>query len=346
MIVAHAPARISFAGGGTDLPAYYERFGGLVISSAIDRGCWVIARDPGDDVIRLSSASFNASATYRLGETSEVDDALAFPAAVVEHAISRGWLRIGIDLSILSEVPPGTGLGSSSAVLVALIRAVAAYCERGMTAQDVAELASYLEIGRLAKPIGMQDQFASAFGGLNAIAFQPDGVRVSPLRVSQPFLEELDRWLLLFATGRTRQSSEILNGQRRETEDNPSVIDGLHQLKALASEVRAALEAEDLERFGDLLDTGWRIKCRLSRKISTGQIDGWYSLARQAGALGGKLCGAGGGGYLLLCCPPERQSRLREALAGAGLVEFSFGIGREGASVISRAPERALVVAG
>jgi D-glycero-alpha-D-manno-heptose-7-phosphate kinase len=192
-----------------------------------------------------------------------------------------------------------------------------------------------VEIEQLGRPIGKQDHYASAFGGLNAIAFTAGGVTVMPLDVPADIVAALNARLLLFATGQTRDSAAILRRQRTDTSTNAAVIAALHRIKVLAAEMREALETEDLDRFGQLLDQGWREKKSLSRRVSTREIDGWYEAARAAGALGGKITGAGGGGFLLLYCPPRRQGAVRAAMAQAGLRELTFDFDGVGAQVLA-----------
>src|SRR5919197_1040940 len=243
MVIVRAPVRISFGGGGTDLAAYYTRFGGLVVSAAITRYCYVVASAPPDGGIRINSADYRTWETYRCGEIPPVAQPLALAKAAIACFAGRGLGESGIGLFLASEVPPGTGLGSSSAMAVGLVRALAAHLRLPLDAAAVAELACHVEIEQLGMPIGKQDHYASAFGGLNAIAFTAGGVTVMPLDVPA------------------------------------DVIAALHRIKALAAQMREALQAEDLDRFGRLLDQGWREKKSLSRKVSTPAIDGWYDAA-------------------------------------------------------------------
>ena len=335
MVIVRAPVRISFGGGGTDLAAYYTRFGGLVVSAAITRYCYVVASAPPDGSIRINSADYRTWETYRRGEIPPVAQPLALAKAAIACFAGRGLCESGIDLFLASEVPPGTGLGSSSAMAVGLVRALAAHVRLPLDAAAVAELACHVEIEQLGRPIGKQDHYAGAFGGLNAITFTAGGVKVMPLDVPADVVAALNARLLLFATGQTRDSAAILRRQRTDTGTNPAVIAALHRIKALAAEMREALETEDLDRFGQLLDQGWREKKSLSRRVSTREIDGWYEAARAAGALGGKITGAGGGGFLLLYCPPRRQGAVRAAMAQAGLRELPFDVDGVGAQVLT-----------
>jgi D-glycero-alpha-D-manno-heptose-7-phosphate kinase len=346
MVIARAPVRISFAGGGTDLEAYYAHHGGLVVSAAITRYCYAIARPSHDGGIQITSADYQHWETHPAGTIPEVAEPLALPKAAIEWFATRGLLDDGVDLFLASSIPPGTGLGSSSAVAVAVVRALASFTGMLMDPGEVAELACELEIERLKMPIGKQDQYASAFGGLNAIHFGPDTVQVEPIELSPRLLEALSSHLLLFSTGKSRNSAEILRQQRADTtEKKPVVSTSLHQLKATAEELRQALLAERIDDVGELLDLGWQQKKRLSDKISSGAIDRWYRLAREQGALGGKITGAGGGGFMLLYCEPECRDAVRNALVGAGLREMSFGFDVTGAQEIAELDTRQSLLA-
>lgn len=338
MVIVRAPVRISFGGGGTDLAAYYDRFGGFVVSAAISRYCYVVAREPATAGIRINSADYRIWETFERGEIPPVAEPLSLPKAAIDWFADHGLRERGIDLFLASEVPPGTGLGSSSAMAVALVYALAAHTGMSFDRFKAAELASCLEIERLDMPIGKQDQYASAFGGLNAIEFTSGGVQVEPLNLPPDTITALSSRLLLFSTGRTHDSSAILREQRASTQSDRQVIASLHRIKALAGEMRQALIAEDLDQFGRLLDLGWQEKKRLSTRVSSSAIDQWYGAAREAGALGGKIAGAGGGGFLLLYCPSGRQRAVRSAMARLGLPEFTFDFDYGGAQVLSDLP--------
>ncbi|HEY8597393.1 MAG TPA: hypothetical protein VIL85_03115 [Thermomicrobiales bacterium] len=333
-IIARAPLRISFGGGGTDLAAYYERHEGLVVSAAIGRYCTVTVTDTPDGGTRLVSADYGIEETYAPGERPPVAEPLALPKAVLDWFVARGHLQAGgLTLHLSSEVPPGTGLGSSSAMTVALIRALAARARLTLDAAQLAELASWIEITRLGMPIGKQDQYASVYGGLNRITFRADGVTVQPLTLAAPTLAALDERLLLFSTGQRRDSASILGQQRQATGTDAATIARLGRLKGLAVEMIDALHDGALDRFGRLLDVAWREKRGLSSRVSSAAIDRWYAAALTAGALGGKITGAGGGGFLLLYCPPGAGAAVRVALGREGLRELPFAFDQRGARV-------------
>lgn len=339
MIIARAPVRISFGGGGTDLAAYYAEHGGFVVSAAIARYSFVVARPTLDGSIRINSADYRVWEHAPAGMTLPVQEPLVLPKAAIEWFGTRGLAPDGVDLFLTAEVPPGTGLGSSSAMSVALFRALAAYTGITLDTCELAELACALEIERLNKPIGKQDQYASAFGGLNAIEFRANGVTVTPLDLPARVAAALNERLLLFSTGQSRDSSSILREQRADSGTKSSVIEGLHRIKALAYDMRAALLVGDLDTFGTLLDQAWQEKRGLSARVSSGAIDTWYAAARKAGALGGKIAGAGGGGFLLLYCPPEHQPAVRAALTEHELRELPFDFDWSGARTIAASNE-------
>lgn len=333
MLIARAPLRISFAGGGTDLPAYYERHGGMVVSTAIDKYVYVHARENGADEAQVISADYHTFYQHHCGASTVSPPVwngdLALPRAVLhEFGIDRG-----IALFVASEVPPGTGLGSSSAVAVALVGAIAAHLRRPLPAQRIAELACQVELEKLGAPIGKQDQFAAAFGGLNAITFNREGVTVEPIRVRPDVLRDLESRLLLFFTGTARDSATILREQQRASATGEAqTLEGLHQIRAAAVRCRQCLEAADLDGVGRLLDEGWRQKRRLASGITNQRIDDLYEAALANGALGGKITGAGGGGFLLLYCHQSHQERVTRAMEDLGLRRMAFHFDTQGLS--------------
>ncbi|HET7093459.1 MAG TPA: hypothetical protein VFI22_08280 [Thermomicrobiales bacterium] len=330
--IGRAPVRISFGGGGSDLPAYYEAHGGFVVSAAIDRCCTVVVSQSADGALGVNSADLRCWTRLDPRRPIAPEGPLALPLAALAWFQQRGASLLAIDLFLASEVPPGSGLGSSSAMVAALVHATAAVLEWDLSPVETAEAACDIEIGILGRPIGKQDQYAASFGGLNAIAFTADGVTVEPLAMPPGVERALESRLRLYATGRTRDSAGILSRQRARTEHDSAVVARLHALKSLAHEMRGALEAADLDGFGTLLDQGWRLKRGLAAGISDDHIDRWYALAREAGALGGKIAGAGGGGFLLLDVPPERQASVDTALGREGLLPFAFRFSHAGAA--------------
>ena len=335
MLIARAPVRISFAGGGTDLPAYSRRFGGSVVSATLDKYVYVILTVHPKPELQILSSDYRTFHRQQAGEVLFWEGALNLPKAILHEF----GIESGVSMFLASEVPPGTGLGSSSTVTVATIKAVSAAGGRRMTAQEVAELAVHIEIEKLGMPIGYQDQFAAAFGGLNHICFGPDGrTVVRPIRTPPGTLDRLARNLLLFFTGQSRDSTDILDRQRKSTEkDEPRVLDALHAVKAMVEPMRACLEAGDLDQFGRLLHEGWENKKRFASGVSNPEVDRLYQLALDHGALGGKLAGAGGGGFMMVYCSDGTQDAVTAALEAEGLRRMGFVFESGGARVLLNA---------
>ncbi len=329
MMVVRSPMRISLAGGGTDLPAYYERHGGWVVSTTIDKYVYVIVTLSGQESVEVTSSDYRAFFSHRPGQHLLCDGDLALPKALLHQF----GIEQGIHIFLASEVPPGTGLGSSSAVAVGLAKALSAVCGVSLDRSRLAEVACYVEIRKLGMPIGKQDQYAAAFGGFNSIRFASEAVEVEPLRVSPEVRTSLERNLMLFFTGASRNSASILEEQTRaSSQDDSQTVASLHALKRTAGQVRERLERGDLRSLARLLHESWQQKKQLARGVSNPWIDECYELALEAGALGGKISGAGGGGFLLLYVPVERQDAVRRALKG--LRELPCGLEPGGTRVL------------
>jgi D-glycero-alpha-D-manno-heptose-7-phosphate kinase len=331
MLIARAPMRISFGGGGTDLEAYYARYGGLVVSTAINKYFYaVITIDESED-LQIISADYRSLFRHSPYNDLFWNGDLALPKAILHHF----GIRCGMNLFIASEVPPGTGLGSSSAAAVTLIRAISTLLEQPMTRQQVAELASYIEISKMGMPIGKQDQYAAAFGGLNKITFTSAGVTVEPLKIATDVRQVLERRLMLFFTGYSRESTSILKHQRKSTEDrDEAVLQALHTIKRVAMDMQTCLERGDLDEFARLLDYSWQEKRRLAPGLSTSFIDECYALALKQGAAAGKITGAGGGGFLMLYCQERAHDAVTKVLEGRGLKRMNFRFDNQGAVVV------------
>jgi D-glycero-alpha-D-manno-heptose-7-phosphate kinase len=302
LIISQTPYRVSFAGGGTDLPAFYHREYGAVLSTTIDRHIYVTIHRRFEPTIRVSYSRTEVAATL-----DEVQHEL------VREAMRRVEIDEPLEITTIGDVPSGTGMGSSSSLTVGLLAALYGYRHQVVGPRMLADQACQIEIDVLGKPIGRQDQYAAAFGGLNYIRFNPDAtVEVEPVPCRAETLAELERRALLMYTGETRDANAILGRQSAATADR---MDVLRSMRDLADRMRHALAGDgDLDRFASLLHEGWERKRSLGCGISSGQIDEWYEAARRAGAAGGKLLGAGGGGFLLLIAPPWRHRAIREAL--------------------------------
>ena len=330
LIIARAPLRISFAGGGTDLPAYYEQYGGFVLSATISRSVYALL-SPGDyEQVNITSSDYRVTHAGAVGPEGP-SGSLALPWAVVQAMA----LERGVTLALSSEVPPGTGLGSSSAAVIALITAIAAYQQRSYTSGQVAELAADIEIVRLGQPIGKQDQYAAAYGGVNLFTFTKDGVTVAPVALPSETRAGLEQHLALYFTGGTRQAGHILREQRTRTAAGETrTIESLHAIKAGVTPMRRAIEAGDYATVGALLHEAWQLKRHVSSGITTDAIDAAYATARAAGALGGKITGAGGGGFMLLLVPPLARQRVHAALTPLGLRYMPFTLEPRGAHIV------------
>jgi len=339
VLIVRAPLRISLAGGGTDLPAYYENFGGLVVSTTIDKYVYVHVGPNGPDSTQITSADYHTFYRHHYGTPMTWNGELSLPRAVLHEFEVNG----DISIFLASEVPPGTGLGSSSAIAVALVKAVSAFTQRALSRQQVAELACHVELEKLRAPIGKQDQFAAAFGGLNAITFSAERVIVEPVEAPVEALRCLERRLLLFFTGTARDSAEILREQQRASaERDTDTIDGLHRIKDVALACRKCLESGDVDGVGMLLHEGWRAKRRLATGITNRRIDELYDVARDCGALGGKITGAGGGGFLLLYCHELRQDGLTAAMEELGLRRMDYHFETQGVNLANVSWQRSV----
>jgi D-glycero-alpha-D-manno-heptose-7-phosphate kinase len=337
MLIVRSPVRISFGGGGTDLPAYYEQFGGSVLSAAINKYFYTILTARSDDRIQVISSDLRVFDTWRdIANAKLRGSPLEIPLAVLKEMNCD----IAVDLFLASEIPPGTGLGSSASVCVNILKTLSSYLQRPISKYDLAERSFHIARHLLGKPVGKQDEYAAAFGGLNFISFHPDGsTLVEPIDLNPAVLTELQRNLMLFFTGSAHHSWTILQEQESSARNETgSALDALHEVKALGIRMRSAFQKGDLREKGTLLHEGWQAKRRISTKISTPHIDELYTLARKHGALGGKITGAGGGGFLLLYCEPDLQSDVREAMRRYDIQEMTFGFDMQGAQAIVNDP--------
>ncbi len=335
LLIARAPVRISFGGGGTDIPAYYERYGGFVVSTTISYYVYTILTPGPAGEVEIFSADYRSFTHRPVCEDLIWDGDLSLPKAIVYYFN----IRDGLTVFLASQVPPGTGLGSSGSVAVSMIKALAFWCGLDLGPREVAELACFIEINKLGMPVGKQDQYAAAFGGLNGITFLRNEVRVEPLQMPPPARQELEQGIMLFFTGVSRQSSTILKRQQAASQEgDPETIRRLTAIRELGLEMRRVLENGDLKTFGELLHRSWMEKRRVAEGITTPLLDRCYEVARERGALGGKVTGAGGGGFLMLYCPPQYQSEVTEALTALGLQRRPFLFENEGVQIMQGIP--------
>lgn len=322
---AKAPLRVSFAGGGTDVPPFPEQEGGLVLNATINRYAYGLLRPRTDSRVEIESVDFGMSVGYGLADQPVFDGKLDLLKVAIRNLCPDN--SPGFDLFLHSDAPPGSGLGSSSTVMVALIGLLKEYQNLPLDEYEIAELAYKVERKDAGLRGGLQDQYAATFGGFNFTEFSGDRVVVNPLRIKPEVVYELEHNLLLCYMGATRSSDGIIADQtERFKAGNADTIAGLRAQKELAVAMKEALLQRRLNEFGALLDVSWQEKRRMSPKISTSYIDEAYEEARNAGALGGKVTGAGGGGYMLFYCQFDRKHKVAAALSrlGATVTEFAF----------------------
>lgn len=329
MIITQTPLRISFAGGGTDLRPYYAHesgAGGAVVSSAIDKYIYVIVKERFDDKIRVGYS-----------RTEMTDSVESIEHELAREALKRTGVSKGVEIATMADIPSeGSGLGSSSSVTVGLLHALYTYQGELVTPETLAREACDIEINVLGKPIGKQDQYIAAYGGLRHIEFRPDeSVSVSRIPLSEEKRRRFGENLLLFYTGITRKADTVLSEQKANTDARRKTLDAMFAQTRDVFEALAAPGMENMNRIGRVLDAGWRHKKGMAGGVSSGDIDALYERALDAGATGGKIAGAGGGGFLLLFCPPDRQSAVRAALSH--LKELPFALERDGTKVIFNA---------
>lgn len=315
MIISRTPLRMSFVGGGSDMPDYYQRFGGAVLSTAIDKYVFVTCNQKFDNAIRVSYS--------RTEEVESVDQ--------ISHKIVRGAMNLlqvsgGVEITTIADIPSrGTGLGSSSSFAVGLLNVLHAFLGRHASATRLAEESCQVEIDLCGEPIGKQDQYAAAFGGFNLIEFRPGGrVDVAPVVMPNSRRELLSRRIIVFYTGITRSASALLEAQNAGIATSANKQKALQRMVELAYTLKTELENGSLDSFGEILHENWLLKKTLASNISNRLIDEWYDVARRSGATGGKILGAGAGGFLMLYAEEEKHSAITRALSGLRRVKFGF----------------------
>lgn len=322
MIISQTPLRMSFVGGGSDLASFYREHGGAVLSTAIDKYVYVSINRKFDGGIRLAYS-----------KTEEVSSLDQIEHELVRAAFEMRGLRGGVEITTSADIPSrGTGLGSSSTFTVGLLNVLSAFQGRHISPEELARGSCEIEIERCGQPIGKQDQYAAAYGGLNLIEFHPDDtVSVSPVIMQQDLRDLLEQRILVFYTGITRSASRILANQAAETGSDRVKRDALKRMTALTYHLRDELTRGQLDSFGQILDENWSLKKSLTAGISSGAIDAWYEAAIGAGAIGGKLLGAGEGGFLMFYAPRERHEAITNAV---GLRQVKFGFEPLGSRIL------------
>jgi D-glycero-alpha-D-manno-heptose-7-phosphate kinase len=324
LIVSRAPFRFSLGGGGSDLPAYYQQFGGFVVSAAIDSYIYVTANKRFYPSIRLAYS-----------ETEIVDDVAGIRHPIFREALKMTGISSGIELTSVADLPSNSGLGSSSSFTVALLNALYCYKREFVSSERLAREACELEMVRLGEPVGKQDQYIAAYGNITALTIDRDGtVHVEPVPVRDEVMDELQNNLLIMYSGLERPAKVVLaeQGERVRGAD-ATTLEGMHRIKALGREVYELLVQGDVDRYGELLHEHWTYKRTLASKMTDEALDQHYEAARAAGAIGGKLIGAGGGGFFMLYVRPQERRRVWEVLAARGLRPLRFRFDLDGARI-------------
>jgi D-glycero-alpha-D-manno-heptose-7-phosphate kinase len=326
MLITRSPLRVSLGGGGTDLPSYYSEYGGFLVAAAIDKYVYI-----------TKHRTFKEEIVIKYSKLERVQSVEQIEHPIVREALKAvGVTDPHIELTSMADIPGGTGLGSSGSFTTALLKALHAHKKNIVSPAELAAQACEIEIERLGEPIGKQDQYIAAIGGITAFTFHRDGrVEYRPVRLSEESLFNLEDNLLLFFTGYSRSASAILKDQNdKSKQHDPSMLDNLHFTKDLGVQSLTALESGNLEEFARLMDVHWQRKKSRSSGMSNTQINAWYDHAMQNGALGGKLIGAGGGGFLMFYA--DDKKRLRHAMREQGLQEVRFRFDFEGSKVVAQ----------
>jgi len=324
MIVSRTPFRISFFGGGSDLEAYYRRRPGAVIAMAISRYMYVAVNRRFDHSIRVSYT-----------RTEIVDHVDELKHDLIREAMKRTGVTSGVEVVTIGDIPAGTGLASSSSLTVGLLNALYAYRGKSVTAERLAEEACEIEIERLGRPIGKQDQYIAAFGGFQHLVFNSDEtVAVNPVVCAPETRDRLISGLMLFYSGIQRDSTHVLTDARQQISGNGHTQSAMDRLVGLVDDFKGVLASDHLDGVGPLLHRGWILKKKMSRLVSTAALERFYAASRRAGATGGKIAGAGGGGCLLLVVPAEAQTRVRRAMGRLGLQEIPIGYEHQGTRLV------------
>ena len=315
MIISKTPLRMSFVGGGSDLPVFYRKYGGAVVSTAINKFVYVTVNKKFDDRIRVS---------YAKTEEARSVDRIKHP--LVRESMKMLGIKGGIEITSIADIPAkGSGLGSSSSFTVGLLHALHAYACRYASAEQLARESCEIEIERCGEPIGKQDQFAAAFGGFNFIEFYPnDSVSVEPIICKRETMQQLQANTLVFYTGITRSASALLKTQQEAVATEKTKQKALCQMVELARQLKAELQKDNLTAFGEIIHENWQLKRSLASAVSSSLIDEWYARARKAGAIGGKLLGAGSGGFMMFYAPNDCHAAIAKELRELPLMDFKF----------------------
>lgn len=329
MIIVRAPFRIPIGGGGTDIPSYYEKYNGSLITAAINKYMYVSVNEPA--ILNKIKIGYNK---IEIVNIDKID--------TIQHEIVRETLKYlnfnkPLEIHSMADVPAGTGMGSSSSYTVALLKALNTLNRKYISLQEIAEEACKIEIELCGKPIGKQDQYASTFGGINHLNIDKHGrVNVDQMKIKQETVYELENRIMLFYTGINRDTNNIILEQSNKIKNYEHLATkAMHKIKDIGEQIRISLLTDDITSFGELMNEHWLTKKSISTKMSNSNIDKWYEIGLKNGALGGKIMGAGGGGFLLFCTKNENRKELRLAMEKEGLQYMNFKFDFEGVKVIS-----------
>lgn len=328
MIIVRTPFRLPLGGGGTDLPSYYNKYEGSLITASINKYMFVNINEPAIvDKIKIS---------YTKTEIIDLDSIENIQHDIVRETLKYLNIKKPIEIHSMADLSAGTGMGSSSAFTVALLKGLNTMNRRFISLHDIAEEACKIEIDLCKKPIGKQDQYASTFGGINELHINKNGiVTVTPLILKQETIFELENRLMMFYTNIDRDTNQILSEQCNKINNDNDVIESMHKIKDIGKQIKNALLNDDVDKFGYLLNEHWLIKKSISNQMSSTNIDNWYNIGIQNGALGGKIMGAGGGGFFLFCVKPENRKKLKLAMENQGLKYMNFKFDFEGVKVLA-----------
>jgi D-glycero-alpha-D-manno-heptose-7-phosphate kinase len=331
MLLGISPVRISFAGGGTDMPEYYEKHGGIVITSAINHFTYVIVNKRKDDKLQIFSPDFETHSIAEKMNKLRAKKGTELPVSIIKFLNYKK----GINLMLSSDVPPRSGLGSSSSLAVNLINVISFLKGSKISKSDMADSSHNVARNILKWPLGKQDEYIAAFGGFKKIEFKKDKIKVSAVKTSQKTLKELEQNLLLFFVGSRTTSSILTNHISKIKKNDPKTMDSLSNVTTLAHDAYDSIRKSNLTGFGELLDRGWASKKKFSNNVSNPKIDKIYKSALNSGAIGGKLTGAGGGGHLLLYCEKSKQSKVIQKMESFKLKQVKFSFFNEGAKILN-----------
>ena len=332
MYVGISPVRISFAGGGTDMPEYYEKYGGNVVSSTISLFTYLMIKSRKDNSFQAFSTDFEIHHSKTSYKKLKAKVGTEIAVSVIQHLNFKN----GADFVVGSDVQPGSGLGASSSLTVNFINTISKLQKKNFSKKQIAEKSFFIERNLLFHPIGKQDGYISSYGGLNYIKFSKNNTTVTPIRLKKSKSEELQNNLLLFFLGTTRKSSVVLSKQLQKTKNmEPSIINSLHKVNELGKDLFKALKKSDLTKVGTILDQGWTEKKNFTDQVSNPKIDKIYNNAIKKGAIGGKLTGAGAGGHMLFYCEAEKQNSLKNEMKRLGLTHVNFNFYQNGPKILN-----------